>query len=103
MSHLQKLPFDAMPGLPPRDDAEVTALMETLARLPHRSTEELARCLLRAALGQERTSGVAYLTRLAEDTLSTVRLRRYLTPENAAEEAESHLIGRTQSVEHLEG
>lgn len=85
MSRMQKLPFDAMPGLPTREDAEVAALMKTVALLPRRSVDELVRSLLQAALGWERRGEAAYPTRLAEDMLFTVRLRRCLVPQDAAE------------------
>jgi len=70
----QRLPFDALPGLPSRDDQEVRALMKTFQRLPADVASEVTRCLLRAALGRERTGDVWYLTRLAEDALFTMRL-----------------------------
>lgn len=80
MSRIQRLPFDAMPGLPARRDAEVAALMEAVVLLPRRGVDELVRSVLRAALGLERTGEVAYPIRLAEDMLVTVRLRRCLFP-----------------------
>jgi len=49
--------------------------MEAIERLPREGVNEVARCLLRAALGHERTGDAAYLTSLAEDTLFTMRLR----------------------------
>ena len=74
MPQPRKLPFDALPGLPSRDDQEVMALMKTFDRLPADVSSEVACCLLRAALGRERTGDVWYLTRLAEDALFTMRL-----------------------------
>jgi hypothetical protein len=74
MPQRRKLPFDALPGLPSRDDQEVRALMKAFDRLPADVAIEVARCLLRAALGRERTGDVWYLTRLAEDALFTMRL-----------------------------
>ncbi len=82
---MQRLPFDAMPGLPPQRDAEVEALMEAVVLLPRRSVDELVRSVLRAALGWERTGEVAYPIRLAEDMLVTVRLRRCLFPNEMTE------------------
>lgn len=72
-----RLPFDALPGLPSRDDKEVAALMEAVERLPREGTHEVARCLLRAALGHERAGDTRYLICLAEDTLFTMRLRSH--------------------------
>jgi hypothetical protein len=71
----QKVPFDAMLGLPSREDSEVVTLMRVVERLPRGAADEVARCLVRAALGSERTRNSTYLTRLAEDVLFTVRLR----------------------------
>lgn len=73
---VRKVPFDAMPGLPPQGDAEVESLMEAVVRLPRDGADEVVRCLLRAALGRERTGDLDYLSRLAEDMLFTVRLHR---------------------------
>jgi len=70
-----KLPFDAMPRLPSDDQAE---LVGALDHLPRNSVDELARCLLRAALVLERSGEVTHLTRLAEDMLTTLRLQAYL-------------------------
>jgi hypothetical protein len=83
-SRLPKLPFDAMSGLPSNDDKEVAALMDTLAHMPRDSVDGLAHCLLRAALARERSGEVTHLIRLAEDTLTTVRLQKYLPEEDAA-------------------
>jgi hypothetical protein len=44
--------------------------------LPRQNVEEIARDLLRAALGHRRTGDHGYLTCLAEDALVTIRLRR---------------------------
>lgn len=85
MSPMQRLPFDAMPGLPPQRDAEVAALMEAVVLLPRRGVDELVRSVLQAALGWERTGEVAYPIRLAEDMLVTVRLRRCLFPRETTE------------------
>lgn len=74
MPQPRKLPFDALPGLPSRDDQEVRTLMKTFDRLPADVASEVTRCLVRAALGSERTGDVWYLTRLAEDALFTMRL-----------------------------
>jgi hypothetical protein len=85
LSPMQRLPFDAMPGLPAQRDAEVEALMEAVVLLPRRGVDELMRSVLRAALGLERVGEVAYPIRLAEDMLVTVRLRRCLFPGEATE------------------
>ena len=82
---MQRLPFDAMPGLPPQMDSEVAALMEAVVLLPRRGVDELVRSVLRGALGWERTGEVAYPIRLAEDMLVTVRLRRCLFPTETTE------------------
>lgn len=85
MSRIQRLPFDAMPGLPPQRDAEVVALMEAVVLLPRRDVDELVHYVLRAAVGWERTGEVAYPIRMAEDMLVTVRLRRCLFPRETTE------------------
>jgi hypothetical protein len=77
MSRPPKMPFGMLPGLPSRDDQEVMTLMEAIDRVTSRGSSELAQCLLRAALGHERTGDAGYLTGLAEDTLLTLRLRSY--------------------------
>jgi hypothetical protein len=79
-----KLPFDAMPGLPPGDEDHEAKLMGALDNLPSNSVDALARCLLRAALILERSGEVTHLTRLAEDMLTTVRLQAYLPAGHAA-------------------
>jgi hypothetical protein len=78
-SHCSKLPFDAMPGLPSDDEAEVAELMSALTHLPRDGIDGLARRLLLSALARERSGEVAHLTRLAEDMLTTVRLQIHLT------------------------
>ena len=85
MSRMQRLPFDAIPGLPAQRDAEVEALMETVVLLPRHGVDELVRSVLRAALGWERMREVEYPIRLAEDMLVTVRLRRCLFPRETTE------------------
>jgi hypothetical protein len=85
LSRMQRLPFDAMPGLPSQRDAEVAALMEAVVLLPRCSIDELVRPVLRSALVWERTGEAAYPIRLAEDMLFTVRLRRCLSPEETTE------------------
>jgi hypothetical protein len=77
MSRPPKMPFDALPGLPSQDDEEVIAFMEAIDRLPHEGANDVARCLLRAALGYERAGDVEYLTCLAENTLLAMRLRSH--------------------------
>lgn len=71
-----KQAFNLLPGLPGRDDAELAELMEVVASLPRENIEEIARDLLRAALGHKRTGDSSYLTCLAEDALVTIGLRR---------------------------
>lgn len=85
MSRMQRLPFDAIPGLPAQRDAEVEALMEAVVLLPRHGVDELVRSVLRAALGWERMGEAAYPIRLAEDMLVTVRLRRCLFPRETTE------------------
>lgn len=77
MPRSPKLPFDSLPGLPSDDDEEVIALMKAIERLPREGAHRIARCLLRAALGYERTGDATYLTCLAEDALFTMRLRSH--------------------------
>jgi hypothetical protein len=78
-----KMPFGMLPGLPSRNDQEVMALMEAIDRVAREGAMELARCLLRAALGHERTGDASYLTGLAEDTLLTLRLRSHKQSKDA--------------------
>lgn len=75
MPRSTKQPFASLEGLPPRDDAELRAFMDTTGRLPRENVEEIARNLYRAALGHERTGDPTCLTYLAEDTLVTMRIR----------------------------
>ena len=83
MSRPPKMPFGMLPGLPSRNDQEVMTLMEAIDRVAREGVGELARCLLRAALGHERTGDARYLTSLAEDTLLTLRLRSHKQSRNA--------------------
>ena len=78
-----KLPFDALPGLPSQVDEEVMALMEAVDRLPREGANQVARCLLRAALGYERAGDAGYLTCLAENILLTMRWRSHPKSKNA--------------------
>jgi hypothetical protein len=87
MPRRPKLPFDALPGLPSHDDKEVAALMEAVELLPREGANQVARCLLRAALGYERAKDTGYLTCLAEDTLFTMRLRSHPQSKSAFDEA----------------
>jgi len=91
MPQSQKMPFDSLPGLPSRDDQEVRALMKTFDRLPADVTSEVTRCLLRAALGHERTGDDWYLTRLAEDALFTMRLHGDATCGDVPKVGQPHL------------
>lgn len=84
-----KQAFDLMPGLPPRDDDELRTLMEVVSRLPREGVEEIARCLLRAALGHKRSGAPEYLVNLAEDSLVTIGLRRDPGLDRALREAPS--------------
>jgi hypothetical protein len=70
-----KQAFDLLPGLPSRDDAEVGELMDVVSPLSREGVDEIARCLLRAALGYRRTGSAVYLVTLAEDSLVTIGLR----------------------------
>lgn len=82
-SHYSKLPFETMPGLPSDDHEADAKLTDVLDHLPRTSVDDLAHCLLRAALALERSGEVTYLTRLAEDMLTTLRLQGYLPTEDA--------------------
>ena len=82
-----KQAFDQMPGLPERDDAELQELMDVVTRLPRENVDEIARDLLRAALGCRRTGDSSYLTCLAEDARVTIRLRRDPGVDRALREA----------------
>ena len=70
-----KKAFDALPGLPARDDPEVEALMAVAGRMPRANLEEITRSLLRCALATETTGDTQYLSCLGEDMLVTTRLR----------------------------
>lgn len=94
-----KQAFDLMPGLPARDDPELVELMEVIARLPRENVDEIARDLLRAALGTRRTGDTAYLGCLAEDALVTVRLRRDPELDRALREAPRKPAGPRGSVD----
>lgn len=94
-----KQPFDLMPGLPARDDAEVEELMEVIARLPRENVNEIVRDLLRAAAGHKRTGSTGYLTCLAEDALVTIRLRRDPEVDRALREAPKKPAGPEGSVD----
>jgi hypothetical protein len=94
-----KQAFDLMPGLPERDDAEVNELMEVIARLPRENVDEIARSLLRAALGHKRTGDPGYLACLAEDTLVTIQLRRDPELGRALREAPKKPVGPDGSVD----
>lgn len=94
-----KQSFDLMPGLPARDDPELVELMEVIARLPKENVDEIARDLLRAALGSRRTGNPAYLTCLAEDALVTIRLRRDPELDRALREAPRKPAGPGGSVD----
>jgi hypothetical protein len=97
-----KQAFDLMPALPPRDDAEVEDLMEVVSRLPRENLEEIARSLLRAALGHKRTGDPGCpgcLTNLAEDFLVTIALRRDPEHDKALKVAPTMPAGPEGSVD----
>jgi hypothetical protein len=94
-----KQAFDLMPGLPARDDAELRELMEVIARLPRENVDEIARDLLRAALGRQRTGDSSYLASLAEDALVTIRLRRDPELDRALRDAPKKPAGPSGSVD----
>jgi len=94
-----KQAFDLMPGLPERDDAELRDLMEVISRLPRENVDEIARDLLRAALGHRRTGDSAYLTCLAEDALVTIWLRRDPELDRALRDAPRKPAGPSGSVD----
>jgi hypothetical protein len=99
MGTVVKQAFDLTPGLPSRDDAEVEELMDVVSRLPRESLEEIARSLLRAALGTKRAGSPGYLECLAEDTLVTFRLRRDAGVDRAIREAPVKPAGPGDSVD----
>jgi hypothetical protein len=94
-----KQAFDRMPGLPARDDEEVEKLMEVVSRLPRENVEEIARCLMRAAVGFKRTGNSGHLTTLAVDSLVTIRLRRLAEVDRALKEAPARPAGPEGSVD----
>ncbi len=99
MGALVKQAFDLMPGLPSRDDAELGELMEIIGRLPSENVDEIARNLLRAALGYRRTGNPSYLACLAEDALVSIRLRRDPELDRALREAPKKPVGPEGSVD----
>lgn len=94
-----KRAFSLLPGLPARDDAELRELMEVVTRLPRENVEEIARDLLRAALGHQRTGDHGYLTCLAEDSLVTIGLRRDPELDRALTQAPKKPAGARGSVD----
>lgn len=94
-----KQAFSLMPGLPARDDGELRELMDVVTRLPRENADEIARDLLRAALGYKRTGDHSYLTCLAEDALVTIRLRRDPELDRALAEAPRKPAGPEGSVD----
>lgn len=99
MAALVKQGFNMMPGMPSRDDDELGELMEVITRLPRENVDEVARSLLRAALGYERTGDPEYLTRLAQDALVTARLRRDPEVDRALREAPDKPTGPAQTLD----
>lgn len=87
MSKQIKQPFAALPGLPLRDDAELSGLMTIVKRIPSEALEEIVRNAFRAALGYERVGNTEFLTCFAEDALVTIRLRRDPDGDKAFEDA----------------
>jgi hypothetical protein len=94
-----KQAFGLMPGLPPRDDTELATLMGVVSRLPRENADEIARSLLRAALGYQRTGDPGYLVCLAEDSLVSIGLRRDPGLDRALREAPARPAGPGGSVD----
>jgi hypothetical protein len=94
-----KQAFDLLPGLPPRDDGELGELMDVVSRLPRENADEIARSLLRAALGHRRTGDPGYLVTLAEDCLVSIGLRRDPGLDRALREAPARPAGPEGSVD----
>jgi hypothetical protein len=94
-----KQAFDLIPGLPRRDDEEIVKLMEVVSRLPRENVEEIARSLLRAAVGYRRWGRPGYLTTLAMDSLVTISLRRLAEVDGALSEAPTRPAGPGGSVD----
>jgi hypothetical protein len=65
-----------LPGVPARDDPELTVLMEAVRRLPRDRADLAIEGMLRCALGYERTSEPQILARQAASALATFRSRR---------------------------
>jgi hypothetical protein len=99
MSPPVKQAFTNLSGLPGRDDPEVAVLMAVIGRLPREGVEEIARSLLRCALGHERKGDAAYLTCLATDALVTMRLRSDPDCEKALSEIPGAPAGPGASVD----
>jgi hypothetical protein len=68
--------FTTLPGIPARDDPELSVLMEAARRLPRDRADNCIESALRCALGYERTSEPEFVTRLARSILTTFRCRR---------------------------
>jgi hypothetical protein len=94
-----KQAFDLMPGLPRQDDEGIVKLMEVVSRLPRENVEEIARSLLRAALGYRRWRKPDYLTTLAMDSLVTISVRRVAEIHRALREASTRPAGPGGSVD----
>jgi hypothetical protein len=94
-----KQSFTELPGLPGREDPELQALMTTVGRLPREGVEEIARSLLRCALGHERTGDDRYFATLAEDALVTMRLRSDPECEKALNGAPREPAGPEASID----
>jgi hypothetical protein len=99
MAATVKQGFDTMPGMPTRDDPELSELMGGITRLPRENADEIVRSLLRAALGYERSGETGYLTCLAEDALVTIRLRRDPEVDQALKNAPDRPAGPTQTLD----
>jgi hypothetical protein len=99
MNGTVKQAFDLLPGLPARDDAEVAELMEVITKLPRENVEEIARDLLRAAVGRDRTGDSSYLDCLATDALVTLRLRSDPELDRALRDAPKKPAGPGGSVD----
>jgi hypothetical protein len=102
MARSPRQAFNELAGLPPRDDPEVSALMEAVTRLSREGADTVIRNLLRAALGHERTGSEGYLTSYAEDTLFTMRIRSDPQCKDAFEDDQPARPARAEDLEDVE-
>jgi hypothetical protein len=68
--------WDALEGIPGRDDPGLSALMEAVRRLPRDRADTTIESVLRCALGYQRTGNPAFLASLAASIIITFRCRR---------------------------